>query len=62
MTQLSQIGPPSNKVKLIFLESSQKELSKKTIFIDFGQVFEKLWQYQYTGICTSKHTWILMVL
>ena len=34
-------------MKLIFSKSSWLELSEYTIFIDFGQVFQKLWQYNW---------------
>ena len=33
-------------MKLIFLKSTCQELSKNTIFIYFGQVFQRLWQYK----------------
>ena len=42
----SKFGPPRNQMNFIFLESTRQELSKNTIFIYFGQVFQKLWQYK----------------
>ena len=33
-------------MKFIFLEGTRQELSNNTIFIYFGQVFQKLWQYE----------------
>ena len=33
-------------MKFIFSESTREELSKSTIFIYFGHVFHKLWQYK----------------
>ena len=40
-------------MKVIFLESRWQELSKNTIFIYFGQVFQKLWQYK----CSLTNFW-----
>ena len=42
----SNFGPSRNQMKLIFLESTWQKISKNTIFIYFGQVFQKLWQYK----------------
>ena len=44
---VSNFGPPRNQMKLIFLESTWQELSKNTIFIDFGQILQKLRQYKF---------------
>ena len=43
---MSNLGPPRNQIKLIFLESTSQELSKNTTFIYFGQVFQTLRQYR----------------
>ena len=43
---MSNFGSPRNSVKHIFLESSYQELFENTIFIGFGQTFQKLCQYK----------------
>ena len=46
MISSSQIfGSSRNQLKPKFLESSEQELSENIIFVDFGQVFQTLWQY-----------------
>ena len=44
-------------MKLTFLESSYQQLSKIRVFIDFGQVFQKLWQYKW-NLATCWHRFL----
>ena len=41
-------------MKLMHSETSYQELSENTIVINFGQVFQKLWQYKGSLIFTTR--------